>query len=829
MSTEPHILIVEDSDDDLELLLRDMKRAGMQPTYHRVDTADGVREALGRERFDIVLSDYNLPQHDFSDIRKAVSECDPDLPIIVVSGSIGEENAVALMREGVGDFILKGSTSRLIPAIRREIAAAEQHLARRESDRRFRDIVEVSGDWIWETDSAHRYTFFSNKFSDSEWPDPAACLGRTSWEVAGADLDTDEHWRAHVADLEARREFRSFLVPFVAPSGSRHHVSMSGLPVFDRNGKFRGYRGAATDETPIVEAFWRAEEAESLLRDAVESISEGFVIFDSDDRIVTVNEAYRKLFPEVVDLLVPGTRYEDLLRAAVQRSVYPEAANREEEWLEATRDDHRDLSGNNVYRLSGGRWALVTERRMSNGGIAGLTMDITALKTAEAELDHLTSHDGLTGLPNQALFAELLAQALDRIGRSGGALATVCLELSSLTDIRDTHGIETGDAAIREVARRLLDMTATGEAVAHLGGGQFLLLLTGMKSDSDALDIVERILPRFERSFPGSRAEIPLRVAFGVSTAPGDTREPDAIIRNASTAMHRAKNTPARPYQFYSSEMTKAAVLRSGLESDLRRAVENDELFLVYQPQVEAQSFDLVGAEALARWRHPVRGLIAPCDFIPIAEQTGLIVPIGQQLLRLACRQVQAWHDKGQRPPPISVNLSAVQLSDPKLEDSIVSILEETGAPPTAIKLELTESAILNDARTAMSTMRRLSSRGISFALDDFGIEHSALSHLSELPIDTLKIDRSFLVKMTADRGHAALYQAIVAMAHSLGMTAVAEGIELPGQLTYLQAHGCDVLQGFLFSPPVTAEAFVPMLDAGRVLPRSGSAEVAAA
>ena len=398
MTTSPRILIVEDSDDDADLLVRELRRSGLEPTFHRVDTVDGVKEALGRGPWDIVLSDYNLPRQSFPDILRAVKDFDSDLPIIVVSGSIGEENAVALMRNGVADFVFKGNFSRLIPAIKRELASAAQQYARRESDQRFRDIVEVSGDWIWETDQEHRYTFFSNRFQDAEWPDPVSSLGKTPWELVGGDVASDEHWQAHRSDLDARRPFRNFLFSFVAPSGARQHVSTSGVPVFDRGGAFRGYRGTATDETPIVEAFWRAEEAETLLRDAVESISEGFVIFDPDDRVVMANEAFRKLYPDIADLVVPGISYEDLLRAAVERNVYLEAKGNEADWIATRLEDHRDLSGAVVEKLSDGRSVLVTERRMSNGGIAGLKMDITALKKVEAQRDHLAYHDTLTGL-----------------------------------------------------------------------------------------------------------------------------------------------------------------------------------------------------------------------------------------------------------------------------------------------------------------------------------------------------------------------------------------------------------------------------------------------
>lgn len=593
---------------------------------------------------------------------------------------------------------------------------------------------------------------------------------------------------------------------------------MSGVPVFDRNGAFRGYRGTASDETRVVDAYWRAEEAETMLRDALESLSEGFLILDSEDRVVTANGAFRRLYPEIEELVVPGAAFAELLRAAVDRKVFAEAKGREEEWISERLDDHHDLAGGVVQKLADGRWVLVTERRMSNGGIAGLNMDITALKKAEAQRDHLAYHDPVTGLPNRVVFADRLGQAAAHVRSEGGALAVISLELASLHDIRDSLGFEAGDAAIRELGRRISNALASGESVTHVGAGQFFVLCVGIASESAAISSIERILNAFAGGFQVNGRDVPIRIATGVSTAPGDATEPEEIIRNATTAMHRAKDRPTHRYQFYNSEMTNAAVLRAGLESDLKRAVENDELFLVFQPLVNTHSYKLAGAEALVRWRHPERGLIEPNTFIPIAEHTGLIVPIGEQVLRLACRQAAAWRRMGMR-VPISVNLSAIQLQDQNLPKAVAALVEAADLTPDALMLELTESAIVRDFDAVARNMQQLAAAGIRFALDDFGIEHSALSHLSDLPFDSLKIDRSFVSRMTEDRAHAALFQAIISMIHSLGMTAIAEGVELPSQLIYLQAYGCDMIQGYLFSRPLSTEDFAPLLRSGIVVP----------
>jgi diguanylate cyclase (GGDEF)-like protein/PAS domain S-box-containing protein len=818
MSSQTRILIIEDNDDDAQRLLRELRASSLKPEFRRVETITGLNEALKDGPWDIVLSDYNLLQQSFSEIMQTIRAVDAEVPVIVVSSSLGEENAVALMQEGVADFLFKGNLSRLIPAIERELAATAARIARRESEQRFRDIVEVSGDWVWETDAEHRYTFFSNRFDEAERADPSTSLGKTPWELVDADLEQDEHWQAHLSDREAHKAFRNFLFSFVSDSGSRYHISMSGVPIFDRAGTFKGYRGTATDQTPTVAAFWRAEEAETLLRDAVDSISEGFIIFDANDRIVMANEAFRGLYSDVSDLAVPGVSFEDFIRAMVERGMIPEAKGRETEWISNRLDSHRELAGGLVQRLADGRWVLVTERRMSNGGIAGLRMDISALKRAEAQRDHLAEHDAITGLPNKATFTDRLQRTIGHGEHSGGTVAVICMELTSLHDIRDSRGFDAGDLAIQEVAERLREVIVPGETLSHIGGGQFLLLRTGLSDDAAAKRSVEALVVPFTEGFRIDGTEVPFRVAVGVCTAAGSEEDADAVIRNATTAMRRAKRVPSERYCFYDAEMTDAAVSRATLEADLGHAIERDELFLLFQPQINTHDYKLVGAEALVRWQHPTRGLIGPSEFIPVAEESGLIVPIGEHVIRLACRQARAWRDRG-TPLPVSINLSAIQLADRNLGRTILSIVREAGLPPDAITLELTESAILHDAAAAAHTMKGLAAEGMHFALDDFGMEHSALSHLSDLPFDMLKIDRAFVMRMIESRGHAALLQAIVAMIHSLGMTAVAEGVEEASQLLYLQAYGCDMLQGFLFARPMPPEELDAILDAGMVTP----------
>ena len=814
----PRLLIIEDQPDDAELLLHDLRRGGLMPDYRVVDTAAGTEEALRDGRWDAVLADHNVPGTDFATIMGLVRAVDPLVPVIVVSGSIGEEAAVELMRNGVVDLVLKHNMARLAPAIRREVAAARDHKARHAADERFRNIVELTGDWVWETDEEHRFTFVSESARHSDWFKNVADLGRSGWAPAGNDPGQQLHWLRHEADLAARRPFREFRVTSEI-DGRRRHFVASGVPFYDGTGAWRGYRGIARDETELIEAYRRAEEAETLLQDAVDSISEGFVVLDAEDRIVMANEAFRSLHAEVSHIIEPGKPFVSLLREAARRGLYPDAVGREAAWLREVAEQRRGGGSNTVHRLRDGRWLLVTERRMRNGGTAGLRMDITALKSAEAERDYLAYHDAITGLPNQALFTDRLAQALVQMQRSGEAVAVMSIELTSLHDIRASQGLEAGEAALHETGRRIQAALAPGDTVAHVGNGRYLAVANGCGSETRLHATVGRVMSDAEGGFEFNQAELPLRLAMGVSLAPVDGVEPDGLVRGAATALTEVRANPLRRYQFYRAEMTSAAVLRSNLEADLRRAIERREFLLHYQPQLDSRSFRIVGVEALLRWAHPERGMISPAKFIPVAEETGLIVPLGEFALRQACADAAAWGASQGAAVPVAVNLSAVQLADAQLEASVVSILRETGLPPAMLKLELTESAILSDAEAATRTMRNLADNGIRFALDDFGMEQSSLSYLSRLPIDTLKVDYAFVSKMTADRAHAALVQAIISMTHSLGMVAIAEGVERPDQLMYLQAYGCDALQGFLFSRPAPLEQLTALLAAGSVTP----------
>ena len=452
-------------------------------------------------------------------------------------------------------------------------------------------------------------------------------------------------------------------------------------------------------------------------------------------------------------------------------------------------------------------------RKLANGNIQWdcIALDITEAKAREA---HLSYHDSLTGLPNRALFVNWLNHALGRAQHLESPAFVIAVELTSLKGIRESSGFDVGDACIVEATRRLQRAVRFADTIAYTGGGGFLIVLVQVDKKSDFTAPLRAIKRQFETRFDHGSQNFPLNISMGICVVPDDGDTAEALIGNATTALNKAKEDADRPYQFYNTQMTERAVQRLGIDSELRRALDKHELRLFYQPQYDSQTLELVGLEALMRWQHPDRGLVMPGEFISVAEETGLIVPMGEFALREACAQARDWQSRGVTDVPVSVNLSGVQLRQKNLGDRVLDILAETGLAPNRLKLELTESTIVDNAEAAASMMKYLADAGIEFAVDDFGIEHSALSHLSRLPIKTLKVDYSFVSQMTKCRVHAALVQAIVSMTHSMGMSVVAEGVETQAELSYLQAYQCDTLQGFLLNRPMPAEKFEAALKA---------------
>ena len=455
----------------------------------------------------------------------------------------------------------------------------------------------------------------------------------------------------------------------------------------------------------------------------------------------------------------------------------------------------------------------------------GVFSDISKHKRAEETIRTLTYYDAVTRLPNRYLLMDRLDQALERAPRSGRKLALVMVGLNRFKQINETLGHQTGDQVLRSVADRLGASLRGHDTVARLRGDTFCCLLTDLAQDHDAHLVISRLLESFAASFEIGDHELFVTAKVGISVYPVDGTDPESLVQKAETAMNRSKELADNSFQFYTPEMHANSVERLRLETELRKALSRDEFVVYYQPKIETSSGRVVGAEALVRWRHAELGMISPADFIPIAEETGLIVPIGNWVLNHVCEQIREWRDAGQPVVQVAVNLSAHQFRQPDLVEQVEEALQIHGIDPDFLELELTESAVMHNAESAITTLMELHGHGVRLAVDDFGTGYSSLSYLKKFPLDKLKIDRSFVMDIDTNPASAEIVGAIIAMGHSLNLEIVAEGVENDAQLEVLKGLKCDEIQGFYYSRPIPADTFSGILRLGRMDGHATAAE----
>jgi len=574
----------------------------------------------------------------------------------------------------------------------------------------------------------------------------------------------------------------------------------------DANGRALRMIGTRRD---ISELRSQAEQ-QRLAATVFEAASEGIVIMNDRYRVLAVNDACCTL---------SGYSREELLGHSVARIAGSPESQRQYETMREALERHGHWQGELIETRKSGevypQWVQLREVRDANGSVThvvAFVSDLSVRRKIEERLRYLTHYDDLTGLANRGLLKERLQEACQRVRRNGRNMAVLYIDLDRFKLLNESLGHEAADALLREVSRRLSQTLGEADTIARLSGDEFVVLLDAYGSLSGLAHLGSRLLQRIRKPIVIGEQELVISASIGVSLLPDNSRDAEVLLRQASTAMQQAKHLGGNTLQFFTDRPQASGMHYLQLENQLRKALEVGQLEVFYQPRLSLADDSLEAAEALVRWRHPQRGLVTPADFIPLAEETGLIIPLGEFVLREACRQARRWQQEGLADIRVSVNLSVKQLRQGNFVSLVRQVLEETGLPPAMLELELTESQLLDDIDNAISISEQLRALGVKLAIDDFGTGFSSLSYLKRFPVDYVKIDRSFISEVEHSTQDAAITRAIIAMVHSLERRVVAEGVETQAQMDFLKANLCDEIQGYLLSPPVPAEQFAELL-----------------
>ncbi|MGK8437813.1 EAL domain-containing protein [Ectopseudomonas hydrolytica] len=712
----------------------------------------------------------------------------------------------------------RGRVSRLIGVAKDITEQIERNQSLRDSEQRYRLLAESISDVIFSTDSALHLNYVSPSVEpvlgySVDWvmANSFYSLAANPQQLNGLNLLL-ERIRDSLGERDRLERLREelpdqlFVFDCLRADGHKIPVELRLVLMWDENGRFEGILGVGRD----ISQQRRAEKDLRMAATVFEHSTAAILVTDPAGYIVQVNKAFSRVSGysagQVLDQL-PGMLTADRQQAAHLQYILSQLNQRGswegEVWL-------KRKGGENFPA-----WVGITAVHDEEGDLVSYVCffsDISERKASEQRIHRLAYYDALTHLPNRTLFQDRLHSALQHAERHNEWVVLMFLDLDRFKPINDSLGHAAGDRMLKDVAVRLSACVDGDDTVARMGGDEFTLLLQPRATREGALNraihVAEQILDSLARPFVLEGREFFVTASIGIALAPQDGDELSQLMKNADTAMYHAKERGKNNFQFYQADMNASALERLELESDLRHAQEQGQFVLHYQPQFSGDGRRLTGVEALLRWNHPGRGLVPPTDFIPVLEELGLVVQVGEWVLEEACRQLKAWHDEKIRIPKISVNLSARQFAEGDLSARIAAILERTGVAPACLEVELTESILMRDVASAMQTLGELKRLGLCIAVDDFGTGYSSLNYLKQFPIDVLKIDRSFVDGLPDGEQDAQIARAIIAMAHSLNMMVIAEGVESHAQLEFLREHGCDEVQGYLLGRPMQPRQF---------------------
>ncbi len=835
---KPLLLIVDDVAANLALLSAIIQREG--GIVRAASNGPDALELAGQTPHpDLILLDVMMPGMDghavLAELRRNAET--RDIPVIFVTALDDRDDEGRGIAEGAADYITKPiNRSVLVTRAKAQLdlqrarrllagqkAWLEQEVARRvgenaQLDTRLKLALASSGFGIWEHDHLANRNYWDDglcrMLGYQEGPpsiDATLALihpeDRPALQAAAENPEID-HQAVDVNEFRIRKQDGSWL--WVESRSRVIEQGPNGTP-------------ARTIGTLLDIALRRASEAEQRLAEVVfTGINDGLCITDAAQHILLVNDAFCRLSGYQREALLGKTPA--LLKSGVHGPGFFQ-----EIWTRLQFNDN--WQGEITNRRSDGslltEWLSISAVRDQTGEIThyvGVYSELSARKAAAERIQYLSSHDTLTALPNLNLFADRLEQSLISARRYGRGTALLLLDLDNFHAINDELGPAIGDEILIEIGRRLTQQVRAGDTIGRRGGNEFGFVMANLLQQQGAIALAQRLLAEMASPMQISGHAVSITASIGIGVAPENGDTGDALVACASAALLRAKQAGANTFRFFSPQMDADAVRRLALESRLARALERNELSVHYQPQISLDSGRMIGMEALLRWYNPEFGHISPSEFIPIAEETGLLIPIGEWVLRTACRQTREWLDLGLQKLRIGVNLSSRQFYHINLFRTISEALADSGLPASALELDITESTFINDVDEAMVICRKLKSLGVKLALDDFGTGYSSLAYLSRFPFDKIKIDQRFVSDIIDNPINAGMASAAIVMARSLNLAVLAEGVETEAQANFLRSRRCDAMQGFLFSRPLPAEEFGPLLLRNKHLPQQEAA-----
>ncbi|MCB4811038.1 EAL domain-containing protein [Methylovorus menthalis] len=811
------ILMVEDSPTDAELSLRELKRAGLTCEIKRVETEQDFRDQIQDYHPQLILSDYSLPQFDGMSALHIAREVAPEIPFIFVSGTIGEETAILSLKNGATDYIIKNNLSRLPSAVISALERAEEKVVHRRmerelenSNRLFRVFMQNLPAIAFIKDQHGQYIFANASTVDALQLPHEEIIGKHDSMLFPPQLAKE--MRAAEQQMLAQGEAIQHVRQFPQADDFKLWL-LTTFPVQDMDGNFNHIGGIGIDITEQR----KVEEALLLRNHAIEASATPILIVDVTQPampLIYVNRAFEQV-----------TGYPS--QEAIGRNCrFLQGHDHDQPELEKIRTAIRERCPGYAilrnYRKDGSLFwneLYVAPVPDVNGGppryFVGVQKDITEIRQYQETLERQANYDTLTGLANRNLLKERMHQAISEARRHNWMFSVAFVDIDNFKRINDSMGHSAGDELIRLLGQRLQSCLRDGDTVARLGGDEFVLLLTSQSLDESIHTVVQRIRNTIINPFIITGKQLTITCSIGLANFPQDGRNADTLLSNADSAMYQAKANGSNNFRFYAKEMNAELGHRLSLENDLWHALEKQQLVLHYQPQVCMSNGKIIGMEALIRWQHPTLGLIPPLQFIPLSEDDGLIVPIGIWVMETAANQNRQLQQAGHPPIRVAVNLSVRQLEQKDLVHCIERTLQHSGLDPTCLELEITESMLMHNIEESIVTLNRISDLGVQLSLDDFGTGYSSLSYLKRLPINRLKIDKSFINDIPTTHNDAVIARSIIALAHSLEIQVIAEGVESAEQYAFLRENGCDEVQGYLLSRPRPFAEIEALLQAG--------------